>query len=145
MSTVQYRADIAKWVDGAKISGRQVAVLALAGMIQATYERTPVDTGLLRGSWFAGLDSVPSGRGAAEREMISEAMTILRGLVPGQTFYFVNTAPYASRLEYGFVGSDSLGRGYNQSGRYYVRSVVLDAPRIAEQAAGMVSGLGGAA
>lgn len=42
---------------------------------------------------------------------------------PGEVFVFTN-APQAARLEYGFVGPDSLGRVYNQPPYPHVRPAV---------------------
>lgn len=98
--------------------------------------RTP--TGFLRGSWFAQLDAPPNGIGQVDPNggaSIARVSVVAAALEIGQTYYVVNTAKYAPRLEYGFVGTDTRGRHYNQAGRYWVRSVVGDAPSIAEQVA----------
>lgn len=42
----------------------------------------------------------------------------------GDTLGFGFQAVYAPRQEYGFVGEDSLGRNYNQSGAYFVARAV---------------------
>jgi hypothetical protein len=48
----------------------------------------------------------------------------------GDVFHMRNNAAYARRLEYGFVGPDSLGRVYNQAGRYYVSDTIKRWPLI---------------
>lgn len=104
---------------------------------------TPWDTGWLRGSWQPSFDGSttkgaldPSGAGANAKISLVAA-----DLVPGQVFYMLNNAAYALRLEYGFVGEDSLGRVYNQPGRFYVTEVVKAWPTIVSDVAADI-GLG---
>lgn len=42
---------------------------------------------------------------------------------------------YARRVNSGFIGSDSLGRKYNQAGRYFVESAIAQWPEIVGRAA----------
>lgn len=49
---------------------------------------------------------------------------------PGDTVYIGYTAKYARRLNYGFVGTDSLGRTYNQSGYGFVEAAAAKWPAI---------------
>lgn len=44
----------------------------------------------------------------------------IAGMQIADTIRFEWTAPYALRIENGFVGTDSAGRTYNQAGRYFV-------------------------
>lgn len=140
MTTDAFMSSVDAWVDAAKAQGRAVVMETIRELIRVTWDRTPVDSTLLRGSWFASLDSVPSGKGQMQRDSRAEAEVAIRALQPGQVFVFGNSAPYAMRLEYGFVGVDVIGRSYNQSGRYFVRSVVLDAPVIGEGVAARMAG-----
>jgi hypothetical protein len=83
--------------------------------------KTPVRTGFLRASWkpnVNGADADPST------------------LNIGDVFEFTNTAVYARRVEYGFIGTDSLGRKYNQTGRAFVRGVLNQADQIASSTLG---------
>ncbi len=97
---------------------------------------TPVDTGYLQASWLAGLNDPPTGvggsGGAEEMNAVAATLTI------GDIYYAVNTAVYAARIEWGFVGKDKLGRVYNQAGRGWVRAVVARAQEIADAAAARV-------
>jgi hypothetical protein len=47
-------------------------------------------------------------------------VTAIAGMEIGEVMRFGWTAPHAMRMEMGFVGEDSLGRTYNQAGRYFV-------------------------
>ena len=99
-------------------------------------------TGFLRGSWFASIGSPPRGTGSADKTggtSLGRVSTVASGLQLGQVFYLGNTASYAARVNWGFVGTDSLGRHYNQAGRYWVEGVINDAPRIAKEVAEQIA------
>lgn len=62
----------------------------------------------------------------------------IAAIKPGDTIYIGYTAKYARRQNYGFVGTDSLGRTYNQSGYGFAEAAAAKWPAIvAEQAAKM--------
>lgn len=64
------------------------------------------------------------------------------GLLSGRTFgtilYVINPAPYARRIEYGFVGEDSLGRTYDYKGVGMMQQTLAELPAIADR---VISGL----
>ena len=100
---------------------------------------TPVDTGFLRSSWqpSIGEPQVTEGdalgaAGASGRAMSAVGL-VCAGLKAGDTYFMVNNAKYARRLEFGFVGEDSLGRKFNQMGRYFVSDNMARAPAVVEQ------------
>jgi len=86
-------------------------------------ETTPIDTGFLRSSLVVGVKgSVPSGPNAEygssyNSTRISNAIDSVK---LGDRVVFIYGATYARRLEYGFTGIDSLGRHYNQAGRFWI-------------------------
>lgn len=49
-------------------------------------------------------------------------------------------ANYARRMNYGFIGKDSLGRVYNQKGHYFVEGAIAEWDNIVEDAAREVRG-----
>lgn len=57
---------------------------------------------------------------------------------PGETLYIGFQANYARRMNYGFVGEDSLGRTYNQSGFGFVEKAAARWPFIVDAAAAKV-------
>ena len=65
---------------------------------------TPVDTGLLRSSWFVGIGSEPTAKasqadsGANAR---GQAATTMAAFKWGQTVYLTNNLPYANFIEFG--------------------------------------------
>lgn len=58
----------------------------------------------------------------------------------GDEVFFGYQAKYAKRQNYGFVGEDSLGRSYNQTGAGFVERVVNMWPQIVDQAVREVRG-----
>lgn len=95
-------------------------------------------TGFLRGSWFASLGTPQGGVGVKDPSgsiTIDKAALVAAGLNLGDTYYMVNNATYAARLEYGFIGTDKSGREFNQKGRAWVRTALARAPAIAKQVA----------
>jgi hypothetical protein len=102
---------------------------------------TPVDTGFLRGSWQPSVgavqvaDSASVGLDAGGAAAISQISLAVAGMKTGDVFHMRNNAAYARRLEYGFVGQDSLGRTYNQAGRYYVSDTIKSWPQIVARVA----------
>lgn len=61
---------------------------------------------------------VPIKTGALRDSLIVEEAS--NGTIIGYT------VPYARRVNYGFVGTDSLGRKYNQPGQHFLDQVVAD-------------------
>lgn len=90
---------------------------------------TPVDFGVLKGSWQpaigqpANIPGQPDTNGAYVMSRISMRLLDI-DIASGQKFYLTNNCVYARRIEYGFVGPDSLGRVFNQPGRFYVTRAV---------------------
>lgn len=54
--------------------------------------------------------------------------------VLGDTVAIGYQAKYAKRMNFGFVGPDSLGRVYNQSGNHFVERAINMWPQIVDQA-----------
>lgn len=101
-------------------------------MAEDIVKTSPVDTGFLRNSFQITPNALPSiGSGGIGLEGISGAVA---GIKLTDTVYLSFTAEYAMRLEYGFEGADSLGRLYNQSGRFWVRGAAQNWNSYVEQA-----------
>lgn len=92
---------------------------------------TPVDTGNLRDAWVAsdnGRAMTVTGPGdspgqSSGRSGISQSVATIMAAKLGDRVSFMNHATYFLRLERGFVGPDSLGRVYNQPGRWFAARV----------------------
>ena len=99
---------------------------------------TPLDTGFLKSSWQPSIgapeltEGAALGDGAGARAASAVGL-VCAGIKAGDTYFMVNNAKYARRLEFGFVGKDKLGREYNQMGRYFVSDNMARAPYVVEQ------------
>lgn len=114
--------DVNRWVDKMELLSKEALVEGIMDINRELVDATPFLTGHLRDSWFAQRDKLP--RGISRQPNPLERMNfIARRLKPGETYYVANTAAYANRVEHGFVGTDSLGRKYNQAGRYFFAGV----------------------
>ena len=100
--------------------------------------RVPFLTGNLTRSLLAsksGMPNVSDGPYAG-----SNIGLIAATLKADETVYIGYQAKYAARQNYGYVGSDSLGRVYNQQGAYFVDHAVANWPTIVTKAIKEVKG-----
>lgn len=95
--------------------------------------RVPVDTGNLSRSLVASTESMPKTSEPPTQGFNVGAVTAL--LRNDQPLWLGYTAVYARRMNYGMVGSDKLGRVYNQSGNYFVEGAIAEWPNIVRKAA----------
>ncbi len=105
----------------------QQSISDLAEDVVAT---TPVDTGNLRGSWQPSIGDPEGSVETSGAHPGAAIAAMIDNIKLGETFTMVNGAVYAMRIEYGFVGPDSLGRVYNQAGRFWVASAIAKWPQI---------------
>ena len=95
---------------------------------------TPVDTGNLSRSVtisFSPIKADPEGYHAPQRQNFDY---VARRMPPDSTAYIGYRARYAWRVNYGFVGQDSLGRTYNQAGRAFLEGYVSQWPQVVNRA-----------
>lgn len=64
----------------------------------------------------------------------------IANLKPGEPIYIGWQAVYARRMNYGFVGADSLGRVYNQSGFGFAEAAAAQWPTILKAEAAKLGG-----
>lgn len=79
----------------------------------------PVDTGFLRNSLVSSLNGSTTLRGP------TSYIAKLARMEPGDVFESGWLAEYALRIEFGFSGTDSKGRRYNQAPAYFLRDALL--------------------
>lgn len=79
----------------------------------------PVDTGFLRNSLQMDINGMPVSEGSQ-----SYTLAILNADF-GDVITGTYQAAYALRMEQGFVGRDSLGRSYNQTGNFFVKKAAM--------------------
>ena len=94
----------------------------------------PIDTGFLRNSFVAGLNGSTSLSGPDSYVIAIASAEIGDSVIGGWT------AEYARRMEYGFVGQDSLGRTYNQRGFGFVRGAAMQWQEIVNRNASRLAG-----
>lgn len=92
--------------------------------------RLPLDTGNLRRSLMASTAEMPTVK--PEQEVFSDSgiEMVIAGAELGGTVWLGFQASYAARQNFGFVGTDSLGRVYNQAGFGFVDAVAQRWPQI---------------
>lgn len=98
----------------------------------------PIDTGFLRASLRGfvgnvyGMPAIKPDRVSVTYSEGAVAMVIANAGID-DTLSFIYLAAYAKRVNYGFVGQDSLGRQYNQAGRHFVDKAAQQWPRIVSE------------
>lgn len=125
-----FSTDVSAWCDQAKGRANAVFRAICFDTVARIQSHTPVDTGFLRANWTAMApgDTEPvAGRAPPAGDAISRVEV-------GQVLTILNPVVYARRIEYGFVGEDSLGRRYNQPGRHMVAQTLAEMPEIAAAA-----------
>lgn len=93
-------------------------VASIAQTDKASGGNMPVDTGFLRNTFQSSLNGSTALTGP------DSYAAIIAGMELGDVFEGGWTAAYALRMEYGFVGTDSRGRTYNQAGNFYALNAI---------------------
>jgi len=125
-----FKAQIDAWLHKApeKLDGfaRQICF----EMAERVVDKTPVDTGFLRGSWQPSIGEPSLDHEGKEDKAGALAEAAVALVVPqmkaGQKFYMMNNAAYARFVEYGTS---------KMAGRYYVSDTVKNWPAVVEQVA----------
>lgn len=94
--------------------------------------RLPFDTGNLARSLLASTQAMP--KTATGQFPGSNVGVVAATLRPEQAVFIGFQAAYAKRRNFGFVGADSLGRVYNESGDHFVEGAIAKWPQIVAQA-----------
>lgn len=101
---VEFSANFDKFAENsAMLAMQQVRKVAL-DILRGVLRKTPVDTGLLRGSWQVGLNRTPSGVGdanTAAAAVTASAIGTLATAKPTDTIIIVNNVEYAVYVELG--------------------------------------------
>ncbi|MEY9719764.1 hypothetical protein ABIA22_002254 [Sinorhizobium fredii] len=152
MADLSFAAQVSDWVLQEK--ERETAVFReSAQMVEAEAKkavgnggRMPVVTGNLRRSLMASTTSMPTviRDKATYSDRSGEISLVIGGAEIGDTIYLGFQAAYALRMEYGYVGTDSLGRTYNQKGYGFVEATAQRWPQIVKEAEAKVMTAAGA-
>ncbi|MGX1096518.1 HK97 gp10 family phage protein [Amorphus sp. MBR-141] len=141
-----FAASVADWVhetEGALEAIWRESANEMIKELDVTKEQggnVPIVTGFLRASLLASTSMMPEinpaakpPKGAGEGSFGSNASNIeavIAGAEFGQTLFVGYTAAYAARMEFGFTGSDALGRYYSQPGNLFVTRAVQRWPAV---------------
>jgi len=129
---MSFSSELLAWVERTKRRQQVVFQTAAQFLAEDILERTPVDTGFLRGSFRTDPNKpVQVGDTPNGFEGIASAKAT-------DTIYMGFGAVYAMRIEYGFDGEDSLGRYYYQDGAGMVRLAWQNWPQHVSKAAAQV-------
>lgn len=108
----------------------------IAGSVEELGDRlimvSAEDTGRFKSNWYYG-SGAPNVATSEQTDVRSvNNLSAMPAAAAGSKHYVSNSLPYALRLEYGFVGKDSLGRVYNQPPRPMLGLVKIEWPQIVE-------------
>jgi hypothetical protein len=120
--------DVSRWCDAMRDRANQTFRVIATDAVNRVKELTPVDTGFLRSNWTA----VRNGDQQPVAGRVPPPEQAIQDLRVGDVLIILNPTVYARRIEYGFVGEDSLGRHYNQSGHHMVAQTMAELPAIAD-------------
>jgi hypothetical protein len=143
---MSFAAQVSEWcqqVEGAAEAVFQTAAQTVANEVRTAVAeggRMPVKTGNLRRSLMASTSDMPTIKPGKETFSDSGLELVIAGAELGSTVYLGFQAAYAARMNYGFVGEDSLGRVYNQTGFGFVDAVAQRWPQIVAAAEAKVRG-----
>lgn len=90
--------------------------------------RVPVDTGNLARSLLASQQSMPKTSDTVPSGMDVGAFAATMDV--SKPTWLGYQARYARRINSGFVGADSLGRVFNQSGAHFVEGAIAQWPQL---------------
>jgi hypothetical protein len=131
-----FEVDVTAWVKKQQALLPQIFAATAMAFKTRLQELTPVVTGRLRASWQVSTDSLDNSS-----EDFTNLSASLSSPLPGGRIVIGTNVVYARRVEFGFVGQDSLGRHFNQQGRHMMQQTITEGPQIVAQ---VVSDLKGA-
>lgn len=130
-TTRGFLQSVNKWTKETEERSEEAYQNGALDFFDALSAATPVDTGNLRNSLIAQVgDNISTVTGPGNtssdstyRSGAEDSIRNIMNLKLGDKVSYVYLAPYFRRLNYGLSGFDSLGRYYNQSGRFWVEQV----------------------
>lgn len=137
---MSFAAQVSEWcqqVEGAAEAVFQTAAQTVANEVRTAVAeggRMPVKTGNLRRSLMASTSAMPTIKPEQTTFSDSGLELVIAGAELGSTVYLGFQAAYAARREFGFVGEDSLGRLYNETGMGFVSATAQRWPQIVAEA-----------
>lgn len=138
-TTLSFADQIGEWASKSEarvnaVRNRSIEMVA-AEMTRTKAQggRVPFLTGNLARSILASTQGMPK---TAEGPFSGSNVGLVTAtLTADQPIWIGYQAGYAKRTNFGFVGADSLGRVYNQSGYHFVEAAIAEWPEIVRKAA----------
>ena len=125
-TTRGFLASVNKWTKETEERSEEAFKIGVLDFVIELNENTPIDTGNLRASLTAGINgNIPAGPYSEYGSNYNDQrlLSVINSLKLGDKITLVYSAPYARRVNSGFTGVDSLGRFYNQAGRFWIERV----------------------
>jgi hypothetical protein len=133
-----FSAQVSDFTKRSKRAQQMVMRTAVQKLTAAVEDETPEDTGNAFRSWLGSTTAMPPVRpDVAEFVDTGATEVAIMGLDAGDTFWFGAQAAYMARLNYGFTGTDSLGRTYNQAGKGWIEANAARWPQYVKEAESM--------
>ncbi|CAM3511174.1 hypothetical protein AGRA671_10145 [Agrobacterium radiobacter] len=125
----RFGAQVDAWVQQTEKRLNAVFRLSTQKVISYMQESVPVRDGFLRASLVVLVNQDPPKADKTDEDGMGPytdayMKVAIAGAVAGDRIVSAYTMVYARRLEYGFNGTDSLGRSYNQAPRGWTRAAV---------------------
>lgn len=129
-----FLSQVTEWVRETEQRTEAVFRESAQRVIAEMQSLVPVDTGFLRASLQVSRTApVPADRGPADGATYTynptAATLAIAGAAIGDTLFASYSAVYAPRVNWGYVGTDALGRTYNQQGRHFIERAVQRWPQ----------------
>lgn len=125
-----FEAQIGKWAASVPHKMDAFARQVVQELASRVVQRTPVDTGFLRGSWQPSIGEPSLTHKGSEDKAGAKVSAAISVIIPqikaGVKFYLMNNANYARPVEYGTA---------KMAGRHYVTDTAKAWPSIARDVA----------
>lgn len=123
-----FSATTSKWVSDSKRAQRSIfasSAQALAQDVTRTNREgglLPIDTGNLQTSFTVSQTAMPQIDAQDQEYARNDWTFTIASAHVGDPLYMGFRAPYGPRQNYGFQGTDSAGRTYNQGGKFFIEA-----------------------
>lgn len=122
-----FAVSVKRWVDKANGQGQEVFQDIAIEALNRIKELTPVRTGYLKAGWQIGVNGEVALQAGATQDVTEE---VAKAKI-GDKIFIYNPVVYASRVNFGFHGADSLGRVYKENGAHMLEQTMMEIPAIA--------------
>ena len=96
---MSFESDMKKWIEKTKMKADVAVRSATISISEEIIDRTPVDTGRLKGNWIPSTDA-PNIKQTENKTPLISDVKYTASKSYGKVYYLVNSLPYARRIEY---------------------------------------------